>query len=319
MFFPQLVAGPIERPQNILYQFYEKHKPDPHMIKRGLQLILWGLFKKIVIADRLAHFVDIVYNDPYNFHGPLLILATIFFAFQIYCDFSGYSDMAIGTASILGFRLMRNFDKPYISTSLAEFWRRWHISLSTWFRDYVYIPLGGNRRSATRNTINSLAVFTLSGIWHGASWNFIIWGTLHGLLVGLNHLFSKYVKLKQTLLTTALGWLITFSLTSFCWIFFRAHSLNDAKHIVFNLFSQLNLSSLKFEYSEHFIGMNKNLALALLSILFLLSFEFNQAVILKTYRNLPAPSKAICCYILLMAIVLFGFYRSNTQFIYFQF
>ena len=186
-FFPQLVAGPIERAPHMLPQFRQRMSFDQARTVEGLRLILWGAFKKIVIADRLAIYVNTVYNAPRHYSGLPLIAATIFFAFQIYCDFSAYSDIAIGAAKILGFDLMENFRQPYFSKSVREFWGRWHISLSTWFRDYLYIPLGGNRVTFTRHLLNLMIVFVVSGLWHGASWTFVIWGALHGLyIVGRN-------------------------------------------------------------------------------------------------------------------------------------
>src|SRR5678815_1064118 len=178
MFYPQLVAGPIERPQNLLHQFYENHKFDYERVVNGLKLILWGFFKKLVIADRLALYVGAVYNNPTHHTGLSFIMATIFFAFQIYCDFSGYSDIAIGAAKVMGFKLMTNFNRPYFARSISEFWKRWHISLSTWFKDYLYISLGGNRVSVPRWYFNLFIVFLVSGLWHGANWTYIIWGCL---------------------------------------------------------------------------------------------------------------------------------------------
>ncbi|CAN5908465.1 hypothetical protein BH23GEM7_BH23GEM7_20090 [soil metagenome] len=179
-FFPQLVAGPIERSTRLLPQFFEKHEFSADRVSSGLRLILWGFFKKIVIADRLAIYVNEVYGNPAGFDGPTLLLATYFFAFQIYCDFSAYSDIAIGAARVMGFELMQNFRRPYFARSIHEFWQRWHISLSTWFRDYVYIPLGGNRVPFWRWYVNLFAVFLVSGLWHGANWTFVVWGGLHG-------------------------------------------------------------------------------------------------------------------------------------------
>src|SRR5205085_2655138 len=185
MFWPQLVAGPIERPQNLLPQFRQRHTFEADRVFDGLRQMLWGLFKKVVVADRLAALVDSVYAEPRAFGGAWLICATFAFSFQIYCDFSGYSDIAIGAARVLGYRLMTNFDRPYASASVAEFWRRWHISLSTWFRDYLYVPLGGSRVPLARWCLNIAVVFLVSGLWHGASWTFVIWGALHGLyLIG---------------------------------------------------------------------------------------------------------------------------------------
>lgn len=180
MFYPQLVAGPIERPKNLLHQFYEEHYFDYQRVVDGLKLMLWGLFKKVVIADRLSVLVNEVYGNPSGHQGFLLVIATVFFAFQIFCDFSGYSDMAIGSAQVMGFKLMDNFNRPYFSKSIAEFWKRWHISLSSWFRDYIYIPLGGNRVPQWRMCCNLFLTFLLSGLWHGANWTFVIWGGLNG-------------------------------------------------------------------------------------------------------------------------------------------
>lgn len=235
MFFPQLVAGPIERPQHMLHQYHETHAFDAQRVIDGLKRMAWGCFKKIVVADRLALFVDAVYAHPANYGGLQLLLATVFFAFQIYCDFSGYADIAIGSANVMGFRLMENFRAPYLATSIADFWRRWHISLSSWFRDYVYIPLGGSRVSTARWCLNILAVFLLSGLWHGASWNFVIWGALHGAFI----ILAIFVPLSWVPRNAALLW--TFFLATFSWIFFRAPDLSSAWYIVTHLLSQWTL------------------------------------------------------------------------------
>jgi D-alanyl-lipoteichoic acid acyltransferase DltB (MBOAT superfamily) len=245
MFYPQLVAGPIERPQNLLHQFYEVHNFDYDRITSGLKLMAWGLFKKTVVADRLAHFVDYVYGAPSQFNGPVLAVATVFFAFQIYYDFSGYTDIAIGAARVMGFELMRNFDCPYHAKSITEFWRRWHISLSSWFRDYLYIPLGGNRVSKIRWYINIIIVFVVSGLWHGANWTYIIWGALHSffLLFGAvtQQVRAQLVKAVRLVryprvhsLTKVLA---TFLLVCFAWIFFRANSFHHAIQVCSGLAS----------------------------------------------------------------------------------
>lgn len=197
MYYPQLVAGPIERPQNVLWQF---HKPQVFEYKRitdGLKLMTWGFFKKVVIADRIAPLVDHVYNSPESFYGISLIVATILFAFQIYADFSGYSDIAIGASAVMGIQLMTNFRQPYFSLSVTEFWKRWHISLSTWFRDYLYIPLGGNRNGKSRHLFNLMITFLISGIWHGANWTFVAWGALHGIFLIIEQLISRKSPDKQ--------------------------------------------------------------------------------------------------------------------------
>ena len=193
-FFPQLVAGPIERATNLLDQFKKEQHFSSERLLEGSKLIIWGLFKKVVIADRLAAYVEQIYASPELFGGSTLFLATFFFAFQIYCDFSGYSDIAIGSAHILGFRLMQNFNLPYLAKSVRDFWHRWHISLSTWFADYVYKPLGGNRVSTGRWMFNIMAVYLVSGLWHGANWTFIIWGGIFGVLYILEFLGDKLLK-----------------------------------------------------------------------------------------------------------------------------
>ena len=235
-FFPQLVAGPIERASNLIPQFYQQFMVNYDRIISGLRQILWGAFKKVVIADRLSVYVNAVYNNITDHTGLTLIIATVFFAFQIYCDFSGYSDIAIGTARIMGFDLMDNFRQPYFSRSVREFWRRWHISLSTWFRDYVYIPLGGNRVRFSRNLSNLMIVFVVSGLWHGANWTFLIWGTLHGLYIVMEVVIGRYVHFKRRVLTDGMATVLTFVFVTVAWIFFRANTVNDAFYVLAHLF-----------------------------------------------------------------------------------
>ena len=245
MFYPKLVAGPIERPQHLLPQFYEKHEFEYDRVVRGLRRMLWGMFKKVVIADSLAPLVSAVYAQPQWYTGPYLIEATIFFALQIYCDFSGYVDIALGSAQVMGFELMENFKMPYLATSISDFWRRWHISLSSWFRDYVYIPLGGNRVSTSRLYFNIFVVFLLSGFWHGANWTFALWGMLHGIYVILSKAtFGLRERVAQSVglnffpkFRNHLQVAITFSLVSFAWIFFRANNTSDALYIASHLFT----------------------------------------------------------------------------------
>jgi D-alanyl-lipoteichoic acid acyltransferase DltB (MBOAT superfamily) len=246
MFYPQLVAGPIERPQNLLPQLREPHPFDADGAFAGLKQMLWGMFKKVVIADRLAPLVDLVYADPRHHGGGYLLLATYFFAVQIYCDFSGYTDIAIGAARVLGIRLMTNFDRPYFASSVSEFWRRWHISLSSWFRDYLYIPLGGGRVPVPRWCMNVMIVFVLSGLWHGASWTFIVWGALHGIyLIAARVLAPLWDRLAgaaglsaRPRVLAAIGAVMTFNLVAVGWVFFRAASLRDALWVLASLFSR---------------------------------------------------------------------------------
>lgn len=245
LFFPQLVAGPIERASSLLPQFERERTFDIAKARDGLRQILWGLFKKVVIADNCAHYVNDAYAAPELMDGSTMVLATVLFAFQIYCDFSGYSDMAIGTARLLGFGLMRNFAYPYFSRDMAEFWRRWHISLSTWFRDYVYIPLGGSRGTKWLQVRNSIIVFAVSGMWHGASWNFLIWGVLNGLyfiplaLAGSNR--NNLGPLAHgswfPSLHEVFGMLFTFTLACIAWVFFRASDLSMALDTFRSIFS----------------------------------------------------------------------------------
>lgn len=248
LFYPQLVAGPIERPQNILHQLHEEHRFEYQRVADGLKWMAWGMFKKVAVADRMALFVNPIYDSPASHEGPALVFATLAFAVQIYCDFSGYSDIAFGSAQVMGIRLMKNFQHPYFAKSISEFWRRWHISLSTWFRDYVYIPLGGNRAGARRMAVNLFVTFLISGLWHGANWTFVIWGALHGMYIVLNNLTEPYwTRLRNSGFAKrfapafdGISLLSTFGLVCFAWIFFRASSLPDAFYIAAHLFSGWN-------------------------------------------------------------------------------
>jgi alginate O-acetyltransferase complex protein AlgI len=240
MFYPQLVAGPIERPQNLLHQFREHHHFDYERVTDGLRQMLWGFFKKLVVADRMSTITDAVFSRPHAFGPGRLLLATYCFTLQIYCDFSGYSDIALGTARVLGFKLMNNFDRPYLAVTVAEFWRRWHISLSTWFKDYLYIPLGGSRTGTPRHCRNLLIIFLLSGFWHGASWTFIAWGALHGSYM-IAHVFTAPLRARlagragidrDSPPMRLVRWFITFNLVAVAWVFFRADTVTQACWIV---------------------------------------------------------------------------------------
>ena len=236
-FFPQLVAGPIERSENLLSQMKEEHVFSYSEAMYGMKLMLWGYYKKLVIADILSSFVQTVYADPRKHSGFSLVLASVFFALQIYCDFSGYSDIAVGTARLFGIRLMTNFKSPYFSQSIREFWARWHISLSTWFRDYVYIPLGGNRVTAARHYLNLMVTFLVSGLWHGADWTFVIWGGIHGLGRILEDLLAGRSKKERALLPAAARMLIVFVFCCFAWVFFVANSTGDAVYVITHCFT----------------------------------------------------------------------------------
>lgn len=317
-FFPQLVAGPIERASHLLPQFHEKMKFDLIRFKSGLTLILWGLFKKIVIADRLALIVNEIYNNPVDYHGLTIVVGTVFFAVQIYCDFSGYSDIAIGIARMLGFDFMKNFNAPYFSKSISEFWNRWHISLSTWFRDYVYIPLGGSRVVKWRWYYNLFITFLISGFWHGAEWTFILWGVFHGfLLIG-----ETFFKIQRTnKLIIILQNFKTVILVCFGWVLFRANSMEDAVYVFLEIFSFDNyeLSQL----SPYIIPVSKNLVfssdfmLAYLGLAVLFVFEY-LFFVKKLFYNLPFWIKSSMYIGVVIWILLFGAFGKN-EFIYFQF
>ncbi len=332
MFYPQLVAGPIERPQNLLHQFYEHHEFRYRRVTGGLKLMAWGFFKKVVIADRLARMVNRVYDDPRSYPGLPLVLATIYFAIQIYCDFSGYSDIAIGAAEVMGFRLMRNFNRPYFARSISEFWGRWHISLSTWFRDYLYISLGGNRVSIPRWYLNLFIVFLVSGLWHGANWTFVAWGALHGfyMLFGLatRELRSRWVHAvglpRWPRLHHFLQRLLIFALVTFAWIFFRARNGVEAGYIVGHLFSGVGQKLMRH---EHLIDpatlMGEDKASVAMVFIFILLLGIVEAVqgkrnIREEIAQLPAWSRWGLYYALLITILWFGVF-NKTQFIYFQF
>ena len=244
-FFPQLVAGPIERATNLLPQFYRKRKFVYEVAVDGLRQILWGLFKKIVIADNCAQYANLIFNNYQDYNGSTLALGAVFFAFQIYGDFSGYSDIAIGTSKLFGFNLMQNFAYPYFSRDIAEFWRRWHISLSTWFRDYLYIPLGGSKGGTLMKVRNTFIIFIVSGFWHGANWTFIVWGALNAvyflpLLLANKNRFNIGIVAENSLLPSIkefLQILLTFSLTCIAWVFFRSDNLVDSMLYLKTIFS----------------------------------------------------------------------------------
>jgi D-alanyl-lipoteichoic acid acyltransferase DltB (MBOAT superfamily) len=315
MFYPQLVAGPIERPQNMIHQFYEKHTFDYQLFVEGLKRMLWGFFKKIVVADNLSRIVNLYFDNPEQHTGSMLLLSTLFFAFQIYCDFSGYSDIAIGSAQCMGFKLMRNFNLPYFSKSISEFWSRWHISLSTWFKDYLYIPLGGNRVSKNRWILNILTVFIISGLWHGANITFIIWGLSHGILIIAESYFKKLKVV--ALIPNFLKITATFMCVMFLWIFFRAISLVNAVTILKKILF-IDLIDISKAYSEiaSFGNLKFGIICAIVSLFAvtdkLISRLLNKEYQLAYFANLTLFSS------MLVAIILFGFY-GETKFIYFQF
>lgn len=330
-FFPQLVAGPIEKSKDLLYQFNTTSKFDYTRTKNGLIQMLWGYFKKIFVADRLSIVVNTVYNSPEGYSGFQIIIPTIFFAFQIYCDFSAYSDIAIGSAKVLGFNLTQNFKQPYFSKSIKEFWRRWHITLSSWFKDYLYIPLGGNRKGVFRTYINIMIVFLCSGLWHGASINFVIWGGLHGLyqVIGnilmpiRNKINNAFNINTDTFGNRLFKTIFTFILVDFAWIFFRANSFSDSIIIIKNLF---NFNPWILTNGELFnLGLNgPEFMMAIIGIIIVMIIDN----ISRKVNCIEELQKQNLCfrwfvYIATITIILiFGVYGSGyseSQFIYFQF
>lgn len=317
-FFPQLVAGPIERSTHLLPQFYRTFDFDYRRVTRGLRLMTWGLFKKVVIADRLAYFVNSAYDAPREHSGAPFALATFFFAFQIYCDFSGYSDIAIGSAKVMGFSLMDNFRRPYFSESITEFWQRWHISLSSWFRDYLYIPLGGNRVPLRRWAANIMIVFVASGLWHGAAWTFVTWGALHGSYILIGYMISRTIHINSTSKSYRLARVfLTFSLVLFAWIFFRANSVGDAYYIVNHLFDDFGI----WDYAQSLsIQRQLELFLSFFFIGALLVFEYSEERfnIIGRFDQQSAWVRWPIYYLILMMILMFGVF-GRSEFIYFQF
>lgn len=316
-FFPQLVAGPIERADRLMPSLFEKRRFEPSNISMGAKIMIMGFFKKIVIADRVAVLVNTVYNSPQYFDGLSFIIATVMFAFQIYCDFSGYSDIAVGCAKTLGIDLMKNFERPYYASGIREFWRRWHISLSTWFKDYVYIPLGGNRVGKVRNCFNLFVTFLLSGIWHGANWTFAIWGALHGFYQIMEKLIRLPKAIAEFLPVKIINIFITFVLVSFAWIFFRANTLEDAYYIVTHLTSMSPLSSQYLYDTINALGLSMvEIIIACGSILLLLVIELFQGMDLK---RPPFVFRFLFYYVIVVIILSVGVFGNANEFIYFQF
>lgn len=327
-FFPQLVAGPIERTKNLLHQIKEPHYFDEKRVAFGLQLMVWGFFKKIVIADKAAILVDTVYGNYHIYRGWELVIATILFAIQIYCDFSGYSDIAIGAAQIMGISLMHNFRQPYFSQSVSEFWRRWHISLSTWFRDYLYIPLGGSRCKPLRHYVNLMIVFLVSGLWHGASWTYVVWGGVNGGYQVIENLLKQ--KLGCRLSSVTFGGKVfriigTFILIDFTWIFFRADNLKAALEIIKRMFSVNNVW-IFFDGSLGNMGLDfKDLFVLFISLEILTVVGILQYCNVHIREHISAQNIIFRYMIYIMSlvfIIIFGIYGAAydaTSFIYFQF
>jgi alginate O-acetyltransferase complex protein AlgI len=330
-FFPHVTAGPIARASQLLPQFHTKHQPDYEQIVSGLQRMAWGFFKKLVIADRLAFVVNAVYGDPTAFAGFPLILATYAFAFQVYCDFSGYADIAIGAARLMGFQLQENFNQPYYAQSIPEFWRRWHITLYNWLRDYIFYPLSRVLRRTGLRSDNVLALalppmltMLASGLWHGTNWTFIIWGALHGVFMVISVLWNKanfYLHAAFSLpahVARALKVFTTFNLVCFAWIFFRANSLSDAFYIIQHLFANLEINASLINLMA--IGWY-DLLIALLAILIMEVVHYGQrryGDLREVIRRQPVWLRWLLYYALVLAIFMFGKFGAG-EFIYARF
>tara|TARA_R110002073_G_scaffold72537_1_gene177543 strand:- start:553648 stop:554937 length:1290 start_codon:yes stop_codon:yes gene_type:complete len=310
-FFPQLVAGPIERSTRLLPQFRERHKINLDDFVIGLKWVILGFFMKLVVADRLSLYVDSVYNNVYEHTGASFLMATFLFAFQIFGDFAGYSSIAIGVARIMGYKLMTNFNRPYFASSISDFWRRWHISLSTWFRDYFYIPMGGSKVKVSRWYLNLFLTFLVSGLWHGANWTFVVWGALHGIYIMAENFFKLGGKERAlSFFERVLRGFIVFVLADFAWIFFRANNINEAFYIVkhiLNINTSLFLESRVFFYG--FIG--------------LIILLINDIIIEKSHNssilNNKLTMKVAAYFAFLVCLILFIGVFNGGQFIYFQF
>ena len=335
MFYPQLVAGPIERPQNLLHQFYEKHFLEPSNVVDGLKRMLWGMFKKVVIADRLSLLTTTVFQNPHCYSASVLAISVISFSFQIYCDFSGYSDIALGASRVMGFKLMKNFDRPFSSRSISEFWRRWHISLSSWFNDYLFMPFVVAKREWGNFAIigGLLITFFLSGLWHGAGWTFIIYGCLHGIAMSYE-ILTKAIRKKINSgipgyiyhpFTTA----ITFLFVSFSFIFFRANTIADAQYIIrkiggaFERIPQIFIGNelpsvhipniLHFETTQQIL-----LSVGLIIFLELIQYLHSRFDLISLIKKQNVVIRWMIYYASIIAVIRLGIWEEQ-QFIYFQF
>lgn len=310
-FFPQLVAGPIERAKNLLPQFHSKHLFDGEEFIEGLKLMIWGFFMKLCVAGNVAPYVDAVYNNVPHHNGTSLLLASIFFSFQIFCDFGGYSLIAIGTARCLGFKLMQNFNHPYLSTSFRDFWHRWHISLSSWFGSYVYIPLGGNRCSHIKHYRNLMITMLASGVWHGANWTFIWWGGIHGVFLVINAIYNKITNNKH-IIPKIIAVLGTWIAATWAWIFFRANSLSDA----FTITQKIITEPGKLYKGDGIPSLILPILMILILMMKEIKDEYHIRVSLMHNRNpwISIPSVALVIIIILLCAEF-----NSGKFIYFQF
>lgn len=330
-FFPQLVAGPIERSKNLLSQVNEEHHFDYLRVRRGLFVMLWGYFLKLVIADRAAILVNTVYDNLAGFDGFSIAVATICFAVQIYCDFASYSLIAIGSAEVMGFRLMQNFKRPYFAISITDFWRRWHISLSSWFRDYLYIPLGGNRKGTVRKYTNLMIVFLVSGLWHGASWHFVIWGAIHGfyqiaegITKGIRTNIVRAMRINSdNFVYVWIKRIAVFILVCFAWIFFRSANVADAIEAIGRIFTDFGRFNFE-KFTDVGFG-KKNLLVLVCAVLILFTVSViadKKDTIIENFEKKNFIIRWVIYLLLIFTVLIFGIYGPEfnaSQFIYFQF
>lgn len=321
-FFPQLVAGPIERACNLLPQIKERHTFNYEQATYGLKLMTWGYFKKLVLADTLSSYASKIYNSPQDFQGFALIVASVSFSFQIYCDFSGYSDIAIGTAKLLGINLSTNFKSPYFSQSVKEFWSRWHISLSTWFRDYIYIPLGGSRVGKIRHYMNLMITFLASGLWHGANWSFVVWGGIHGIAQIIEDVLipKQYRESKGLCRWIRIG--ITFVFCTFAWIFFVSNSLSDACYVISHMFCGLlnPINYLRRGFAD--IGMGRGSLALEICMLMMLAIYDSLSLKVDVINKLSEKKLVIRWGVYLCVGIILIFFSQKgvaAEFVYFQF
>lgn len=323
-FFPVITSGPIERSSNMLKQFYEIERKklwDYDRIKNGLLLIMWGLFQKLVLADRLALYVDTVYDNYQEYGFLVLLTATILFAFQIYCDFDGYTNMACGVAEVMGITIMKNFRRPYFASNIKDFWTRWHISLTSWFRDYLYIPLGGNRKGNFRKQLNVLIVFCISGLWHGASWNYVIWGAIHGVMQVIHNLYTSIRKSKKENFSAKLrNGALTFAVVDFAWLFFRTTSIEQALGILKQMTTVLG----DFTKVLEVLGTgDRNLLIVGLITLFIVDFVHQKGISIRNWVSIQEMWFRYVLYVGIICACLYLGVQTSVDaarnFIYFQF
>ena len=321
-FFPQLLSGPINRAGSLIPQFHADRKPDEKMMTEGAKILLRGYFKKCVIADNLALFVDRVYGNLPSYRGFSLVLAAVFYSLQIYCDFSGYSDIAIGSARLFGIRLADNFRQPYLSASIREFWTRWHISLSQWFRDYIYIPLGGSRVKKTREYLNLLITFLISGLWHGASWTFVLWGAVHGIAQILEKLLTRNVNKKSGRVVKVLKTVFVFALVTLAWILFRAGSIEEAVYVFAHMLDGIHVPAKYFSDGMLSIVLGRKLLICMILFWFfpLAGYDIRQKRKESGEHPVMFPAAKWAFYAFLgLSILMFSPKGVASDFIYAQF